>query len=617
MVKAIKQSPERHDALELLKERFGSLTDHRRHGRGRSTPVGMNEIRQPLELIRSSRILDDLQEWRKEEPPKYRGGAKSTITDLHILVAVCVLALEHSSLHLKRMRDVLAYRLDDEARTYLGVPAAPDDRHDPVAAKNWKNNTEYAAHKLLRIMDPYSDLDRRRATTKEARATFRARLDNDPRRKNLERRRKERLDTFSNALIEATFQQLNRDTRRKLQHAKFGLSFDQTPSPGAGRLGRSEYAKDGTELRNPKVLEPEFNWYYSSPDDRNSSAGKKKAGAKWGAAANFAILTPEIGGKQVPPIAIGFSLSTPLLESETELVKLAKSFVDRGHPPAHITTDREFFAGRTIENLHKPIRELGFTVVTDYKRDQLGVKGGHGGAPQIEGRHYCPGMSAALKNASVDAEAGKIDRDTYLQRIETRRAFELRAKERPDQKGRQPMMCPALGPQARVVCPLRERHPNSSRKPKESVKPRDVPQAIGGELPAICCQSSVSFGPDEGLKYKQELVYGSPEWEATYHRDRNLSEGYHSFIKDTSYEAFEVRGERRMRGLAAQQFLGTFLVVSANLRALFTFVEGEYLREAYGVEKKRAPHFSEYNRKWFKKADELAEPPGPETIPRT
>lgn len=244
-------------------------------------------------------------------------------------------------------------------------------------------------------------------------------------------------------------------------------------------------------------------------------------------------------------------------------------------------------------------------------------RGVHGGAPQIEGRHYCPGMSAALKNASVDAEAGNIHRETYLQRIETRRAFELRAKERPDPKGRQPMMCPALGPQARVVCPLRERYPNSSRKPKESVKPRDVPQAIGGELPAICCQSSVSLGPDEGLKYKQELVYGSLECEATYHRDRNLSEGYHSFIKDTSYEAFEVRGERRMRGLAAQQFLGTFLVVSANLRALFTFVEDEYLREAHGVEKKRAPHLSAYSRIWFKKADELDDPPEPETIART
>ncbi|GGR27282.1 hypothetical protein ACFOE1_06420 [Agromyces mediolanus] len=68
--------------------------------------------------------------------------------------------------------------------------------------------------------------------------------------------------------------------------------------------------------------------------------------------------------------------------------------------------------------------------------------------------------------------------------------------------------------------------------------------------------------------------------------------------------------------LAGQAFLGTFLVVSANLRALFTFVEGEYLREAYGVEKKRAPHFSEYNRKWFKKPGEIAGPPGPETIPR-
>ncbi|AWB94457.1 hypothetical protein DCE93_01215 [Agromyces badenianii] len=573
----------------------------------------MKEIELPLELIRSSQVLDYLVEWRAEEPPKYRGGAKSTITDLHVLVAATVLALEHSSLHLKRMRDVLAYRLDDEAREYLGVPPQPDDKHDPVAAKNWKNNTEYAAKKLIKIMDPYADLDRRRPTTRDQRTEFRARLDHDPRRRNLERRKKEHLDQFSNAFLEATYQTMNRDTRRAL--TKSGLTADQTPMPTAGRIGRSRLV-DGAERKNPKVLEPEMNWYYKRPDDREQrpgeggGPGKDTSSSVWGAAANFAILTAEIKGVPVPPIAIGFSLSTPLVDSEGELVKLAKSVVDRGHKPAHITADREFFAGKDIEKLHKPVRELGFDVVTDYKRDMLGVKGGHAGAVQIEGRHYCPGMGPDLMNASVDAESGLLDEDTYIQRIEKRRAFELRAKERPDENGKQPMMCPAHGPQARVVCPLRERHPKSSSKPKAKVLPANVPVAIDGQLPAVCSQTSVTFTGDEGLKHKQVLRYGSEEWAETYNRDRNLSEGFNSYIKDPSHEAFEARGGRRMRGLAAQQFLATFLVVSANLRAIYTFVHDRYLAEAYGVTKNRAVHISDYARNWFTKpATDAAGPP--------
>lgn len=82
------------------------------------------------------------------------------------------------------------------------------------------------------------------------------------------------------------------------------------------------------------------------------------------------------------------------------------------------------------------------------------------------------------------------------------------------------MMCPAIGPQATIECDHRGPQKNASKKHKPKVDPRNMP-AIPDR---ICTNSSVSFGPEDGVELSNALKYGTDEWEEAYRSERNLVE---------------------------------------------------------------------------------------------
>ena len=88
----------------------------------------------------------------------------------------------------------------------------------------------------------------------------------------------------------------------------------------------------------------------------------------------------------------------------------------------------------------------------------------------------------------------------------------------------------------------------------------------------ICTQTSVSFPPTVGAKYRQDLQFGSQEWARWYKTMRSTVEGFNGYIKDAAFEDLETPARRRLRGRAAQQLLVTLLVVSANIRKLRTWI---------------------------------------------
>jgi hypothetical protein len=143
-------------------------------------------------------------------------------------------------------------------------------------------------------------------------------------------------------------------------------------------------------------------------------------------------------------------------------------------------------------------------------------------------------------------------------------------------------MCPAYGRGATLECPLRAIHPQASKKDKPQVLERNIPK----HHDRICTQSSVDFGPDDGVEHEQLLRYGSREWVETYRHDRNSNESFHDFVK-SGPEQLDDASRRRTRGRTAQQFFATMLLVSANLRKIARFRREELrgLRD----EKKRAP----------------------------
>jgi hypothetical protein len=84
----------------------------------------------------------------------------------------------------------------------------------------------------------------------------------------------------------------------------------------------------------------------------------------------------------------------------------------------------------------------------------------------------------------------------------------------------------------------------------------------------ICTHKvSVSFPIEAGAKFRQAAQFASDEW-AAYQHDRSAIEGSNAYMKDGAREAIETASLRRLRGYAAQYFLITILVITANLRRL-------------------------------------------------
>lgn len=207
--------------------------------------------------------------------------------------------------------------------------------------------------------------------------------------------------------------------------------------------------------------------------------------------------------------------------------------------------DRAYEAGQKTEEYHEPLRQLGVEILTGYKggdddRTQRGPKGGYAGAILTEGEFFCCGTPKKLLTAARDHERGEIDEETMLTRMDERRQYRLRAKERPAADGSQPLMCPAYGPQATVECPLRQIHPKSSAKIKPVILDANLPTAPD----RICTQTSVKFEASIGQKYRQKYSYMSREWMETMRVGRNTVESFNEELKQDRGSIFEPRRPR-------------------------------------------------------------------------
>ena len=64
-------------------------------------------------------------------------------------------------------------------------------------------------------------------------------------------------------------------------------------------------------------------------------------------------------------------------------------------------------------------------------------------------------------------------------------------------------------------------------------------------------QTAITIPPDAGARYRQDLPYGSPAWQARYATLRNTIEGLNGYAKDPAHQALGQPARRRVRGIAA------------------------------------------------------------------
>lgn len=517
-------------------------------------------VKRAAGLIDDSGLCENLAQWRAEDKAlKGPGGRPAIVGDRLVLILLAILAFEHRDLMVTNMARIVRKRLSPKARVLLGIP------DDGASEAEWYHRLWRATHTLVDVIDPFpypKGFSRKERHTKEE---FKKLIDSrDPAAAT---RNQRRLDALTNTLLETTMQLIPRDARRKW---KGNVCIDATPVPVYGKKGTSKHGLFTS-------IEPDAAWYVREGDHRDREAqpgtGKPVTKADWAWEATLGVMAANdpTGAHEFPYLVTGIGFGKPGHDISGMARALFGSIKDRNHPIGKAIGDRAYFPNSKPEDLQIPLREDGWELVFDYREDQLGVKENYAGALQVEGAWSCPSMPDALIEATTAHREGLIDDATYYRRIEQRRQYLLRPKERPNPDGAVPMMCPASGPNRTVACPLKRSSMVASATGRTALT---VIQNPPSEPDRICTnKTSVTIPLAAGAKYSQSIQYGSLRWHQIYACGRNTMEGFNGYAKDQSREALAASGKRRLRGYAAQYLLITFLIVSANIRKIRKFVE--------------------------------------------
>ena len=543
-------------------------------GRGVERPrFSKNRVIEVAKRIDESGVLPMLQKWRAEDRyGKRAGGRPAYINDRAILTAVMLLRGEGRPIMISELRDLFRFRLNYHGRLELGIhKVTGGDIHEHIDL-GWYHRARRSLIRILVLMDAWPG--KRTNHTRQQRDERISLRD-----RNFMRLRQERAAEFSSAMLLMPLKLLPDDLAA--MYLTVPLSVDQTSLRAFGQRGprqrdkktskeMAKYREDGSEIER-LVLEPDAGWYpvmvsSKSREDAANTATRVELEYDFSLTLIDAIPSAEISGVKLPSVVVGASMNTPNMEIAEETLRPINALLKHGFTPQHLTGDLGY-SQLGADNYQSKMRDLGVPILMNYKKTQLGIKGGVGGSLQVEGDHYCPSTPKGLIQASVDFEARTIDSKTWNERIKSRGSYRLRRKEKPDERGHYPMICPAYGPQATVTCPLRDVHAKSSKKVKPDIKSKDLPEAPNH----VCTQTSVDFSPEDGVEHKQAIRFGTPKWQAQYRADRQTIESKNNFIKSGS-EALDNPKNRRIRGLAAQGFIALTATVQSNIRRIAIFL---------------------------------------------
>ena len=543
-------------------------------GGGTSAPIGRDEVVKNILRIDRSNVLERIKLWRAEDRAGKRGGGRPPkLGDRAILVMSLLLMMEGTPILITELRNAFWLRLDDDARAALGIGHLRNTGNSARDAKAKYDRVWRSLHSLIDTFDAWPAP--RRLMDLEERQRVVAERDSE-----MQRVKSERARWFTNALIEMTLRAQHPDLQKAWQG---GLSADQSalkaPSQAKpwrrdGELpGRPEVPnrikKTGELVRRP-VMEVDATPYPIDKGAKNKEFTGNSSAFEHSYAANIFIMVTEPDQPLAHPQLIAAASLHRFGGSISEhTIAGVDSILDRGWPAKRLTVDRGYSGGMSVDKFHLPMAERGIGLVIDYNRGEKGVrKNTVGGALELEGALYCPALPDKLRTLTLDVEDDVVTPDTYYDLIEERRHYRLKPKEKPDERGAQPMSCPALGPSATVECPLRKLHPKATTKKTRPLIDEDL-LPIHPDL--ICKQTSVKIERHDGIDTRQLLHYGSKEWHTMYKHDRNSMEGVNAYLKE-GRERMREAGARRVRGLAAQNYVFTMMLVSANLRRLAKFM---------------------------------------------
>jgi hypothetical protein len=470
-------------------------------------------------------------------------GRPRTLRVRALLVALLLLAADDRPLHLKAATKLLFCRLSASWREQLGIKGEANTKKSFLARYR---QVRYLFHLAISVIDPSLDVKNR--------VISQAQLDSM--RKKLSEEeiavRRKRLFAVMQDLVEASVKVCDPD---ELASFDGSVGLDATV---VALFSRGPSVRSGTS-----ASDPDGGWYVREGDHRDVTGPKQKLLRKvyWALEATIVIMgRPPMTVPTHPNLVLAVSLGRPGCDPGASAVRLLGSVQERGYPPGRLGSDRGYTQALP-ERFHLPVAALSYSLVMDYRIDQLGRQANSQGAVMVDGTFYCPAMPEALVSASADARTGVISEQTHKARIEARVPWQLVRKQGPDQDGYERFGCPAQGSHPHLCCPLR---PASTQRGIGQIPVLNPPV----DPPKICTQTAVTIAPSVGARHRQGLAFGSAEWAQTYASYRNTVEGVNGFMKDPAHESLQAPGRRRVRGLAAQSLFAALLVMAANFRKI-------------------------------------------------
>lgn len=621
-------------------------------GDRRHVPVHAPQVDNAAILVRGAGLVERLERWRAEDgfDPR-KGGRPSQFTDEQALVLLTIVALEGQKLTAVRIEELVRHRLTDKALKRLGI-----DRTD----HRWQQNRHSvylrvyrAVRRVLAVLDPHPDLQRHHRVTYGEYAEVLAARDTE-----LEDRRLARLDEFSNALIWATVEALpdrlmknwdgtiavdgthiplvkrgnggfgpdNRDALIQEQRMARAKANRKNVPAGSKWKPLAERWTEGRQSERKVSSEPYGGWHNRSHDHLDRHDGH--ADTKWALDAQLAFMAKPGADPQFPHLVLGMGLDKPARQPRHSAMRALRNVLNSDLPRGYVVGDRDYYPHAQAEDWNIPLRQAGYKIVGDLRRDTHGVMGHFGGAELVDGNWYCPAMPKLHKNATADlheaqgkltqamtarqkaerqlqkprvgadgSDAPKADNSLaelglekatkaedearaeftraearWRQLIDYRQRFLLKPREAPRENGSQAFKCPASGPGATVSCPLKEEPPRTLKGARTPIQKSNLPSHPG----RVCTNTSgITIPVEAEAKYAQALVWQSDEWKRAYSYPRSMNEARNGWLKDPEGGSIADRARRPMRGLAAQSVLLAFMIASENVRAVEAFLRAE------------------------------------------
>lgn len=497
-----------------------------------------------LLLIEGSQEVCELEHSLKKNTGRPRGLSVKAI-----LAALLLLATDDRPLTLKSVTELVYFKCSNEDRERLGIKGPRET--DSFSALY--RRVRYLFHLICDEVDP-SPLPKNICVANEVLSQRSKPIDEAE-----ISARSARLIRLCNSLVDQSVRLMSQD---ELGCYDGSIGLDATPVP--------LFSRGPSKTRGVCASDPDGGWYVREGDHRDTEdqKGRRRTKIAWALEATIATMAQIERGsdRKHPNLALGFVMSKPGEDPGGMGAKVLGSVASRGYKPGFVGADRAYSSANP-EGFHLPLKALGYSLVMDYRIDQLGRQMNSAGALLIEGGWYCPKMPEPLIDATLELRNGKVGRDLYEKRIAARGMYTLRRKQGPDKDGYERWSCPATGRYPKVTCPLR---PSSLSTGDAKIK------VLGSEeelRPIICRQSAVTIAPDVGVRHRQELRFATDEWHKRYATLRNSIEGLNGYLKDPCHEALSQPGRRRVRGIAPQSIFVTVLLMAANIRKIKGFRE--------------------------------------------